>query len=69
MVDDDGKTGPECLAEFGDGVTVIAQWETDGDALRLSVSEYRTASGTLVKPRNWRIVRDGEGRCRSELLP
>lgn len=26
VVDDDAKDGAECLVEFGDGITVIAEW-------------------------------------------
>ncbi len=50
-VDDEGKAGPECLVEFGDGVTVIAEWLADGDAINLFVPGYRTAKGTLVTAR------------------
>ena len=60
-VDDDGRAGPECLVEFGDGVTVIAEWQADDDAIRLSVPDYRTAKGTLVTARTWRLAR-GPGR-------
>ena len=47
-VDDDGQAAPDCLVEFGDGVTVIAEWHAEGDAIRLAVPDYRTARGTLV---------------------
>lgn len=67
-VDDDGKVGPECLVEFGDGVTVIAQWQADGDAIGLSVPDYRTAKGTLVTARNWRLARSRDGVWRSERM-
>lgn len=34
-MDDDTKTEPECLIEFGDGVTVIVAWRRAGDAVVL----------------------------------
>ncbi len=67
-VEDDGTTGPDCLVEFGDGITVIAEWQADGDAMRLSVPAYRTAKGRLVTARNWRLARGREGLWRSERL-
>ena len=67
-VDDDGKAGPEGLVEFGDGITVAAQWRTEDDAIRLDVPDYRTAKGTLVTARTWRLVRDKRGVWRSERL-
>lgn len=66
VVEDDDKAGPECLVEFGDGVTVIAQWRPAGDAIRLSVPTYRTAKGTQVAARNWRLARRKDGVWRSE---
>lgn len=67
-IDDDGKAGPECLVEFGDGVTVIAEWRADDDAIRLSVPGYRIAKGTLVTARSWRLARGQDGLWRSERL-
>jgi hypothetical protein len=67
-VEDDGKAGPDCLVEFGDGVTVIAQWQADDDAIRLFVPHYRTAKGTLVTARRWRLARGEDGLWRSERL-
>lgn len=68
-VDDEGKAGPECLVEFVDGVTVIAEWLADGDAINLFVPGYRTAKGTLVTARVWRLARGKDGTWRSERLP
>lgn len=68
IVEDDGKAGPECLVEFSDGVTVIAEWQTDDDAIRLSVPDYRTDRGTLVTARIWRLALCGDGLWRSERL-
>jgi hypothetical protein len=66
VVDDDAKTGPECLVEFGDGVTVIAEWHLASDAIHLSVPAYRTAKGTRIVARNWRLVQRKDGVWRSE---
>lgn len=65
-VSDDRKAGPQCLVEFGDGVTVIAEWRPDGDALHLSIPAYRTARGTHVASRSWRLVQGKDGGWRSE---
>lgn len=65
-VDDDGKAAPECLVEFGDGVTVIAEWRKDEADIQLSVPDYRTAKGTLVTARTWRLTRGKDGLWRSE---
>ncbi|MGE0339524.1 MAG: hypothetical protein AB7O79_06555 [Xanthobacteraceae bacterium] len=65
-VDDDGKGGPECLVEFGDGVTVIAEWRKDEADIQLSVPDYRTAKGTLVTARTWRLMQGKDGLWRSE---
>lgn len=66
VVDDDTKTEPECLVEFGDGVTVIAEWRRAGDAIALSIPAYRTAKGTQVAARSWRLVQRKDGVWRSE---
>ncbi|AXC49743.1 hypothetical protein DRW48_08625 [Paracoccus suum] len=65
-VDDDGKAAPDCLVEFGDGVTVIAEWRAEGDSIRLTVPDYRTARGTLVTVQNWRLAKGQDGHWRSE---
>jgi len=67
-VDNDGRAGPECLVEFGDGVAVIAEWQADDHAIRLSVPGYRTARGTPVTARIWRLTRGKDGLWRSERL-
>lgn len=67
-VDDDGKAAPDCLVEFGDGVTIIAEWQAEGDAIRLAVPDYRTARGTLVTARIWRHAKGKDGNWRSERL-
>lgn len=67
-VEDDGAAGPACLVVFGDGITVIATWAADGEAIRLSVPDYRTAKGTRVTARNWRLSRGKDGLWRSDRL-
>lgn len=66
IVDDDGTTGPECLVEFGDGVTLVAEWRRAGDAVDLGIPAYRTATGTWIAARGWRLVRRKDGVWRSE---
>jgi hypothetical protein len=65
-VNDDGRAGPECLVAFSDGVTVIGVWQRDGEALHLSIPTYRTAKGTQIAPRSWRLVQAKDGTWRSE---
>lgn len=65
-VEDDGAAGPECLVEFGDGVTIVAEWRHAGDAIDLGIPAYRTAKGTRIEPRRWRLVRRKDGVWRSE---
>lgn len=69
VVEDDAKAGPECLVEFGDGVTVIAEWRRASEEIHLSVPAYRTAKGTLLKARNWRLVQRKDGVWRSQRQP
>ncbi len=69
VVENDAKPGPECLVEFGDGVTVIAEWRLAGGAIHLSVPAYRTTKGTQVADRNWRLVERKDGVWRSERAP
>jgi len=68
-VENDGKSEPKCLVEFGDGVTVIADWQQTGSDIRLSVPTYRTAKGTEVASRTWRLVERADGVWRSQLTP
>lgn len=67
-VHDDGTAEPDCLVEFGDGVTVIGEWQAEGDAIRLSVPDYSTARGTLVSARSWRLAKGADSLWRSERL-
>jgi hypothetical protein len=65
-VDDDRKVGPGCLVEFGDGVTVIAEWHPVEGAIHLSIPTYRIAKETEVAPQTWRLVLDNDGYWRLE---
>lgn len=69
VVEDDATAGPECLVEFADGATVIAEWRPADDAIHLSIPAYRTAKGTPVAARRWRLVRRKDGVWRSERAP
>lgn len=71
VIENDGTTEPECLVEFGDGVTVIAEWRsgTADEALQLSIPVYHTAKGTKVSARNWRLTRHSDGTWRSKRMP
>ena len=63
--DDDAKTGPSCLVEFGDGVTVLAEWRPADGAIYLSIPAYTTANGTSIAARTWRLVQGKDGSWRS----
>lgn len=69
IVDDDARGGPDCLVEFGDGVTVIAEYRLADGTIHLSVPTYRTAKGTQVAPKKWRLVQGKGGAWRSERAP
>lgn len=65
-LEDDGSDGPECLVEFGDGVTVIGRWQRSGEAIDLHVPTYRTARGTQVAAHDWHLNQRRDGMWRSE---
>lgn len=67
-VDDDGKPGSECLVEFGDGVTVIAEWRRSDADIILSIPSYRTGKGSQVEKRIWRLAQRADGVWRSQRL-
>lgn len=64
-VEDDGAPGPECTVEFGDGSIVIGTCAAAGEAYALSVPQYRTARGTTIQAKDWRLVRSADGSWRS----
>ena len=60
-VDDDGATQPVCLVEFSDGTTVLSTWHREKENIDLDIPDYRTAKGTRVSARRWRLVRGLDG--------
>jgi hypothetical protein len=64
-VHDDGQPGPTCTVEFSDGSAVIGQYASEGEDLILSVPEYRTAKGTTVRARTWKIAGSSDGVWRT----
>ena len=65
VVEGDAAHGAECLVEFGDGTTVIAERQLEGEAIRLRIPSYCTAKGTRIAARVWTLVRDEDGAWRS----
>lgn len=55
--------GPEacCLVEFGDGVDVLGEWCSEGADILLGLPPYRTARGTRIEAKRWRLSRGGDG--------
>lgn len=68
-IEDDADAGPGCLVEFGDGVVVMAEWRRTNHGFDLSLPAYRTARGTEVAARSWRLVQRADGVWRSERTP
>lgn len=68
-IEDAEATEGKCVVEFGDGVVMIGDWHPDVDAVVLDVPAYRTARGTEVDARRWRLVLDQQGRWRSKRGP
>lgn len=64
-VNDDGKSGPDCLVEFADGVTVIATWRRVKETIELAIPGYRTGKGTRVNARRWRLTQGPDGIWRT----
>jgi hypothetical protein len=66
LVEDDGAAAGEVEVEFADGSVVVAVWRQEGDDFQLEVPTYRTARGTEVAARRWRLAkgRDGVWRTR-----
>lgn len=63
---DDAETGEgTCMVAFGDGVEIIGEWQPDGDDILLDIPAYRTARGTDVSARSWRLAQGRDGRWRS----
>lgn len=48
----------EELAEFSDGVIVPCRHRREGDAILLTISPHRTARGTNISEKSWRLLPD-----------
>ncbi len=68
VVEDDGAAEGACEVEFADGVTVIGSWRREDDAFILDAPAYRTARGTEVAGRRWRVARNRNGEWRSQRM-
>ncbi len=68
-VDDAEAAEGMCMVEFGDGVTVVAEWHPDGDGIRLDIPAYRTARGTGIDARSWQVMRGKDGHWRTQRQP
>lgn len=68
-IEDAEATEGKCVVEFGDGMVVIGDWHSDHRPIVLDVPAYRTARGTDVDARRWRLVQDQQGRWRSNQCP
>ena len=69
IVKDDGVKEPRCMVEFADGTTVIAAWRPGKEDIALDMPDYRTAKGTRVSARRWRLVRGSDGIWRAKRRP
>lgn len=54
---DNGIDGEE-IAEFSDGVVVPCRHRREGDAIVLTISPHRTARGTNIGQKSWRLLPD-----------
>lgn len=63
VTDDGGED--VAIVEFADGVTVPARLSRAGDALLVEVPAYRTARGTGIDARRWRVARGADGTWRA----
>lgn len=66
VVEGGAESGIDGLAEFSDGVSVIAEWWRDGEDIVLDMPSYQTAKGTVVAPHRWRLCRKPDGTWRSD---
>ena len=46
----------EELAEFSDGVIVACRHRREGDAIILTISPHRTARGTNIDEKTWKLL-------------
>lgn len=66
LIEDADDTEGPCVVEFGDGIATIGAWRPTDDGIHLEVPTYRTARGTEVAARSWRLVRVEDGLWRSQ---
>ncbi len=52
--------GP-CTVEFSDGTRVPAALHRAGESWELDVAAYRTARGTAIAGKRWRMRAEGDG--------
>lgn len=55
------EAGGDTLAEFSDGSTAPAMAERQGAGWDIRIAAYRTARGTAITARNWRLSPAGDG--------
>ncbi|WP_411033998.1 hypothetical protein [Shinella sp. BYT-45] len=65
-VEDAAAAEGSCVVEFGDGIVLIGEWRPAGTDIELDVPAYRTAKGTKIDARRWRLVQGGDGLWRSQ---
>ena len=65
----DLPAGRNCLVEFADGSAAAARISKSGNAWQLDTKPYRTAAGTDIAAKCWRIgLRDKDGRIEFRIL-
>lgn len=57
----DLRTGDDCSVEFSDGSAVTATLRQSDDGWQLHTSAYRTAAGTDIVEKAWRIRLEEDG--------
>jgi hypothetical protein len=60
-VEDAGDAAPGGVVEFGDGVTILGAWRRDGADVLLDIPAYKTAKGTEIGPKRWRLAQGEDG--------
>ncbi len=59
----------ECLVEFDDGSAATARLSPGNDDWRLQTAAYRTAAGTQIDDKDWRIrIERDRGQLRFHVL-
>ncbi len=65
----DLQTGGDCLVEFSDGTAAPGRISKAGDDWRLDLAAYRTAAGTEIAVKCWRIcLQEDRGRVDFRIL-